>query len=307
MSRVISSGVALLLALSLSLPVFAAGETGLVSREIDQWPSAVAMGQAAAANHDPLVAVWINPAGLAGQPGQVGATHTEWVLDTRLEQLAAALGGSHRLRFGVSSAVVTTGDIPLRSGIAAGVPLSSPQGYFEARDFSVGLSAAYQAAPHVSVGASVRSLTQKIHVDDASTLALDLGAQWTYSPRLNLGAVVSNLGPALDWGRGATVPLPRSLRAGASYAVAPQVTVASDLWLIRDRSVRIASGLEWHPVDILSVRTGYLAGSDSQNFTAGLGISYRGIGFDYALVPLSNDLGTTHRVALRVLPSMLRR
>lgn len=305
MLRYVQTAAACLIVVAVSAPAFGAGATALVSREIDQWPSAVAMGHAASVSSDPLVSVWVNPAGLASAVGQAGATHTEWALDTRIEQLAIALGGQRRLRFGLSAIVVTTDDIPLRT--ALGGPSTNPLGYFEARDFTIGLSAGYAATPDLDLGVSLRSLTQKIYTDDASTFAIDLGAQWSYSPRLKFGAVISNLGPELDWGRGATVPLPRSLRAGGSYDVTPQLAVASDIWVIRDRDARVAAGLEWHPVAVLSVRSGYLLGSDSQNFTAGLGINYRGIGFDYALAPLANDLGTTHRVALRVLPGSLRR
>jgi len=290
-----------------SAAVQAAGRTGVISREIDVWPSAVAMGQAAAASSDPLVAVWVNPAGLHGGSGQIGATHTEWVLDTRAEQLAAALGGPGRWHIGLSALVITTSDIPLRPPSAGiGSPITSPLDFFEARDFTVGVTGAYDLTPQLTAGATIRSLTQKVYVSDATTMAADFGLQFRYSPRLRLGAVLANVGPDLDWGTDPTVPLPRSLRAGGSFDLSDEITVAGDVWTLRDRDLRVTAGLEWHPVPVLAVRSGYLVGNDSQSFSAGLGLNYRGIGLDYAVVPLANDLGTTHRVALRVIPSQLR-
>ena len=285
----------------------AAGGTAFASREIDLWPSAAATGQVAAVSRDPLSALWINPAALTFGSAQAGATHTEWFQDTRAEQLAVVLGGG-RLRFGASAFLLSTSDIPFRPA-AGGVPtpLAEPLDYFEVREFTLGLSAGYAVSPDVALGVTVRSLTQKVYTYDASTVALDLGAFWQPRFDVDLGLAVNSLGPGLDWGTGDKVPMPRSMRLGAAYRVRPTVRVGAETWIVRDRSARLATGVEWQPVPALALRSGYLLGSDSQSFSAGLGLFWRGIGFDYALVPLGNDLGTTHRAALRVIPSQLHR
>lgn len=297
---------AMLLVASLTAPSHAVGITSLASREFDLWPSAAAMGSVAATSTDPLGALWVNPAAIIHGAGQVGATHTEWVLDTRSEQLAVALGGGAKLRFGMSALVLTTGDIPLRrTEDGTPVPSTDPLGTFESRDFTSGLTAAYSATPDIAIGVTVRVLAQKIYLSDATTLAADAGAQWQFSERLRFGASVNNVGPALDWD-GVKAPLPRSFRAGAACEPRAGLTIASEVWLLRDRETRAAVGLEWQPVNVLAVRTGYLLGSDSQSLSAGFGLNWRGVGFDYALAPLDNDLGTTHRAALRIIPSRLR-
>jgi hypothetical protein len=300
------SALAVALTLAFAPQLQAAGQTAFASREIDLWPSAAAQGQAGATSRDPLVALWVNPAGLVFGPAQVGATHTEWFADTRAEQLAVALGG-RRLRMGAAAFLLTTSDIPLRPTVG-GVPspLTSPVDDFEVRDFTLSLSAAYAISPRLSWGVTLRSLTQKVYTYDASTLALDLGAVWQPRPGLDVGAALNSLGPALDWGSGARVPLPRSLRAGAAWQVHPSVRVSAEGWIARDRDTRVASGVEWQPVPALALRSGYLFGADSQRLSFGVGLAWRGFGFDYALVPLANDLGTTHRVALRVIPAQLR-
>lgn len=283
----------------------AAGGTAFVSREIDLWPTAAASGQVAATSRDPLAALWTNPAALVFGQAQAGATHMEWFRETHAEQLAFALGGGARLRLGASAFLLSTSDIPFRPDAGVPTPLAEPLDYFEVRDFSLGLSAGYAVSPDVAVGVTLRALTQKVYTYDASTLAFDLGAYWQARPGLDLGVAVNSLGSALDWGAGERVPLPRSVRAGAAYQVRSTVRVAAETWAIRDRSLRMAAGIEWQPVPALALRSGYLFGSDSQNFSAGVGLLWRGIGFDYALVPLGNDLGTTHRAALRVIPADL--
>jgi hypothetical protein len=296
-----------LLLVGSGVDAFAAGETAFISREFDLWPSAAALGGTAVSSADPLVALWVNPAGLVDGPGQAGAMHSEWIADTRSEQLAAALGKLASIHWGLSAHLVTTEDIPLRplqGGVP--VPLSQPLGTFEARDFALGLSGAFEPAKRWAVGFSLRYLAQKVYVDEASTLGFDLGLAWRHSPRLRLAAAVSNLGPSLDWGTGAQVPLPRSLRAGGTIDPVRTVSLSADLWLQRDRSARGGVGVEWRPAPVLAVRTGYLAGSDSQNLTVGFGLNWRGVGLDYALAPMSNDLGTTHRLALRIVPSRFR-
>lgn len=293
------------ISLLLAADARAAGGTAFTSREIDIWPSSAALGHIAAVSRDPLSALWVNPAALTFGNAQVGATHTEWFQDTRAEQLAIALGGG-RFRLGASAFLLSTSDIPFRPA-SGGVPTptAEPLDYFEVRDFTLGLSAGYAVTPAVALGVTLRSLTQKVYTYDASSWALDFGAFWQVRPDIDLGLAVNSLGPALDWGVGDQVPMPRSLRLGTAYRLAPTVRIEAETWLVRDRAARLAGAVEWHPVPVLALRSGYLFGSDSENFSAGIGLLWRGIGFDYALVPLGNDLGTTHRAALRVIPSQL--
>jgi hypothetical protein len=281
-----------------------AGTTALVSREFDLWPTGTALGGAAAAHPDPLLALWANPAQLAGAPGQVGATHTEWFQDTRLEQLGAVLGGGGRLVLGVSTQLVTTGDIPLRplsAGVA--VPYAAPLDQFDAKDFGVGLSAGYRVRSDLSAGVALRWLSQKVYVYEASSLALDLGASWQTAPTLRLSACVNNVGASLKWDHGVEAPLPLSVRAGLAWAPRTQVALYGDVWASRERSLRGATGVEWRPSPLLALRAGYVAGQDEQSFSAGTGLFWRGLGFEYALVPRSANLGTIHRFALHFTPS----
>ena len=281
----------------------AAGTTALVSREFDLWPTGSALGGVAAAYPDALLALWANPAMLTDHPGQVGATHTEWFQGTRLEQLGGVLGGG-RLTLGLSTQLVTTGEIPLRP-LSAGVPVawSEPADQFEARDFGVGLSAGYRATSRISVGATARWLSQKVYVYEASTPAFDFGVSWQAARALTVAACMNNVGGSLDWGSGADAQLPLTMRAGLAWQPRTQLSVYGDVWSVRERSVRVASGVEWRPVDFLALRGGCVAGQDEQLLSGGTGLLWRGIGFDYAIVPRTAGLGTVHRFALHFTPS----
>jgi hypothetical protein len=48
----------------------------------------------------------------------------------------------------------------------------------------------------------------------------------------------------------------------------------------------------------LALRAGYQIGYDAKGYSAGLGIRYGLLQFDYAFVPFLNDLGNTHTFAL---------
>ena len=46
---------------------------------------------------------------------------------------------------------------------------------------------------------------------------------------------------------------------------------------------------------MLALRAGYKVGYDSQGATFGFGVTYREVSFDYAFLPVSNELGDSHR------------
>jgi hypothetical protein len=62
--------------------------------------------------------------------------------------------------------------------------------------------------------------------------------------------------------------------------------------------VREHFGGEYSYRRMFALRAGYKAGYDSQGATFGFGVVYHEIGVDYAFLPVSNDLGDSHRFAL---------
>jgi len=97
--------------------------------------------------------------------------------------------------------------------------------------------------------------------------------------------------------------LPRYARLGASYerevpAIDGRVLFTFDAVFPDDDAVREHIGGEYSYKRMVSLRAGYKAGYDSQGATFGLGVVYHDIGLDYAFLPVSNDLGDSHRFGL---------
>lgn len=144
-------------------------------------------------------------------------------------------------------------------------------------------------------------------VDSASTFALDVGvlSQPFFKNRLRLGASVSNMGGTLTFEK-EKEDLPLTIKAGAAYQVTPRLALVLDSAFLKEGDAYTAGGAEVKlPINIdwiATGRLGYNTGTASDvsgltGVTFGAGISRKGLGFDYALVP-QGDLGITHCIAL---------
>ena len=50
--------------------------------------------------------------------------------------------------------------------------------------------------------------------------------------------------------------------------------------------------------NLIALRLGYISGYEAKGLTAGLGVYWQGINFDYAFTPYSYGLGTGHTISL---------
>ena len=97
---------------------------------------------------------------------------------------------------------------------------------------------------------------------------------------------------------GESVSLPTTAIAGVSFGLVPvtgsnqSVTLSASLTKIESIDPRLAAGLEYTFFDLLSLRGGVREGK----LACGVGLDYRGVSFDYALV--DRDLGSLHMFSL---------
>jgi len=167
-------------------------------------------------------------------------------------------------------------------------------------DFSFGLGAKFIHQQHESLS--------------TSAVAFDAGAMYkTPLEGLKAGASVTNVGTQGKlYQESYNLPLQARLGARYDYSI---IGVAVDAILngeglgtrseLSDNSVMsppvgIAAGVECRPVELLAIRLGYRTGSDYDGFSglrAGLGLSWHGIGVDYAFAPYGR-LGSSHRIAI---------
>jgi hypothetical protein len=135
----------------------------------------------------------------------------------------------------------------------------------------------------------------------AMAYGFDAGTLYRVNSHLALAAVLSNLGSKLTFVDQAD-SLPLNGRLGFSYWPSRYWAVLVDGVYARTGLASGRAGLEWNPLDVLSLRAGYRTDTTRElsamaGLTTGIGIHVFGQEFDYAWVPLG-DLGSTHYFSL---------
>jgi len=102
--------------------------------------------------------------------------------------------------------------------------------------------------------------------------------------------------------------LPLNLKLGGAYSASRNLLFALDINKPVDNDIILNAGteyiIEFHGAISIAARLGYK--TDAKGFaetagvTAGTGIKYRDIGFDYAFVPYG-ELDSTHRISLKII------
>lgn len=287
-----------------------AGSTAATFLKIGAGGRAVAMGEAYTALAAGAEGIYWNPAGLARPGGrEFGAAH-----NASFEGLQHTYAGyRHPYRGGAlgftATALVVPGDLERRSGAGENVTLgddfTAPEGTFGAYDVALGAGWGGALDARWSGGFLFKYIRQTIDGTSASAPALDLGLLYR-SPAegLDLGLSLLHLSPGIKFGDRYALPL--TARAGAAYTARGSAwTWTFDTVKAADDFAHVNAGFEWRAFGHAAVRAGYshrLNGNTlgaQAGLRAGVGVEFRGIGFDYAFAPLG-DLGRSHRVALRL-------
>jgi hypothetical protein len=270
--------------------------SGLSFLKLGVGARAIAMGEAYGALSDDASGIYYNPAGIAfGETNEVTVMHKQWAFGTATEFLGSTVHASpFTFGFGFNSTNVNGIEIRQQPGPA--------QGTFGLRDLAISATASWRIDTNLSLGATAKFLYEKIYVDESNGAAFDFGVRYQYSHSLAFAIAVSNLG-SMSKLVSDPITLPTVFRGGVSF-FSPlnddfSATIASDLLkVVHDNGVRIHAGGEISYRSLLAIRTGYQIGYDAKSFSAGLGVRYSLLQFDYAFVPFSNQLGDTHTFAL---------
>jgi len=289
----------LLIILLIAAPLSAQSvSTGMSFLKIGTSARALGMGEAFTAVSGDLAASYYNPAGLAAARDEVQLMHRAWFAGTTANHLAAsaAAGG---VRFGVSLQSVSVDDIELRTmpGEAAGT--------FSARNIAIGGSAALRLTDDLWAGMSARFLFEKIFTDEAQGYGLDAGLLYRLNGSLTAGVSLQNIGSMSDL-RDQPSALPAALRfgaswrstAGSSFALTGAFDVAKTF---DDDATHLNFGAEAEYDGMVALRGGYQTGYESRSLTGGIGLRYAGLAVDYAFVPFTGALQSTHTVSLSFL------
>ena len=280
-----------------------AGKAGLAFLKLGVSGRGISMGDAMSASVSGGAATYYNPAGLLseaapGSTAQILLMHKEWIQDTQTDFLGTSVNLGESNAFGISVNSTTTSDIEIRT------QPGPAEGTFTARNYAIGLSLAHRLSDDLLLGLTGKFLYQKILVDETHGYGVDIGALYrTPVENLSIGAVVANLGK-MGALRTEDIVLPATLRLGGAYVASfadssEVVTLAGDLdHVFPEGHAYPSAGAECVFNKIVAARAGYQFGSEGRGFSAGVGIQYGIIVFDYAYAPLTHDLGDTHTFSL---------
>ena len=273
------------------------GQTGFAFLKLGVGARAMGMGSAYVALADDPTAIYWNPAGLAGAEGaQVTATHNEWIQDFRHE-FAAVSSPIGRGAVGLGMSGFYTSELEKRddTGLLTG--------HFGFNDIAVSGGYAYRFSRWVSGGVAVKFIREMIDQEDATAVAFDLGGRYAIEETgITLGGAVQNMGGDTKF-VAQSFALPRTFRAGA--AVSRPIpswkgkgSLSAEVRKSRGDRVRLHLGGELELKERLALRAGVKFRYDDEDLSFGIGLIRSRLRFDYALVPLSSDLGTTHFFSL---------
>jgi len=261
---------------------------------------ASAMGEAFTAVSGDVGAPFFNPASAGVISGrEVSFTHIAYMKDVTIEQFSFLVRRSE-FRFGGALNVGRVANIERRGTTPSGEPL----GFFDEHDVTAGVFWGLPVTEKLSIGNSVKFAYEKLDLQDASALAIDLGSFYNLTREVALGASLRNLGTRPKF-IDESYELPREIRIGASYRRGedfPYIIVSADYvkpeW--GDKSSKFNVGGEYNYQNMAFLRAGGYFGYDSRSISLGAGMAYRNYYFDYSFVPLKNNLGNTHRFTLRI-------
>ena len=301
MRRLQASIVLSLALLGLTLQASAAhaapGEAGFAFLKLGIGARPMGMGSAYVALADDPTALYWNPAGLGAVEGaQVTVMHNEWIQDFR-QEFAGVTSSFSKETAGLGVSGFYTSELEARDDVG------NLTGHFGFNDFAVTGAFALRFPHQARAGLAVKFIREMIDQETATTVAFDLGAQMGLGTSgVTLGAAVQNLGGDAKF-RVESFPLPRTVRAGAALTrpisgLHGQGTLSAEFRQTRGDDSHMHVGGELLLRERLALRAGAKFGYDDEKMSFGLGLIQHRFHFDYALVPLSSNLGTTHFVSI---------
>ncbi len=259
----------------------------------------IAMSDLGVVGVNDLTALNYNPALLVNyQNPQIMLTHNQSIQDMST-QLVGASFSLFGLPFAVGVNNTAINDIPVRT-IASDVP----QSLFNAHYMFGSLSTGFNVFDNLAFGITTKYIYENLLSNEAGGFAFDFGLSYkNIIDGLSVGASLKNIGSLSELRNEATI-LPKDLRIGAAYSMRIQsiksvVNAIGGVQKYLDSDdTHIHTGAEVFYDNLIAIRLGYMTGYDSKGLTAGLGINWQSINFDYAFTPYSFGLGSAHTISL---------
>lgn len=302
MKRAIFSILLVLVACSLPADEIyeGAGLSGMVFLKIGVGPRGSGLAGAYSAVADNSMAVFWNPAGLAGLKGtDMGFAHNQYVEGMRYDVASLAMG-TRIGTFGLGMGALYADDLELRE------KPGEPEGLFRYYDYVLSLSYARKMSSESDVGFTAKALQERIYIYSASGFAFDFGVAFrpTELRGLTLTGTLLNLGPKVKF-REEGFKLPLTTRVGAAYRVPRQFI--DGRWLLSfegskpiDAYYVYSGGVEYTYKNALAIRGGYKYGHDTESLSFGAGFTFAQMRLNYSYTPWSYDFGAEHWISVGV-------
>ncbi len=162
---------------------------------------------------------------------------------------------------------------------------------FDAHDVSIKIGTAFELEENYYLGFSLGWINEKIDTYSDFAFNFDVGLLMRPYPNLNVGLAILNFGSTLRL-RDEAYDIPTTYRGGVSYRYR-DLTAAVDIVRLEEETYTHLGG-EYCFRDIFFIRAGYRLGYDTKNFSAGVGFTKRNLRIDYAFLPYTGYLGTSH-------------
>ena len=287
----------LLLFISTGLFAQSAGETGLSFLKIGFGARNIALGDIGVVSADNVTALNYNPALLSNyKTQQISLSHSRWLQDVSSELLGASFSLFNvPLAIGINTTQIAGIEIRNRPGAA--------QSTFNANYFFVSLSTGFKIAENLSVGSTIKYLSENLLTDQANGVGFDFGLYYkNLIPNLNFGASIRNLG-SMNALRNKETQLPVDLRIGGDYLydltkINSSFYFAAGFQKYNSSNSHFNFGTEFLYHRQFAMRIGYMSGYDSKSITTGIGLKLNHFNFDYAYTPQKYELGSSHIISL---------
>lgn len=276
-----------------------AGNTGLAFLKFGYGARNIALGDAGASVSNDLSALYYNPARLVTlEPNQVMFMHSQWIQDVTSE-VGGIKWNMFNLPWAVGFNVTSVDDIEVRE--KPGEAIST----FNANYFFMSLSSGFKVINDLDFGATVKYIYEGIFNDQSAGYGLDFGLNYiTPIKGLTASTVIRNIGSMNNLSEvGTKLPLDFRLGAAYNYNIASTkldiVATGEFQKYIDNDDIHFNTGAEFLYNNIFAARVGYQTGYEAKGFTAGIGIEWGSLRFDYAYVPFSFGLGDANQFSLQ--------
>ncbi|MBI4778439.1 PorV/PorQ family protein [Candidatus Desantisbacteria bacterium] len=250
------------------------------------------LGEAFCGLSDDAEAIYYNPAGLGFiENTEISLTHTNWLEDIGIEcvGLVHPLANGHTI--GINTTYLHTQDIIERNR------QGTATGRFRVYNFSTGLAYGYQATGKVSLGASLKYISESNPWSKTSAHAADAGVMWQPLSYVSLGASVQNIGNRMQTSKN-EYNLPLISRVGIAYKPIDSLVLTMDSISFDGKKPFMAVGIEYGHGQTMILRAGYETNHENTtSISSGIGLRIGEYHVNYAFLP-HDDLGLTHMVSI---------